>query len=222
MSGRLKEVYDQRNVLSGGDNQLKEGIMALRMKAAGDEHGGGVDSGAPDASGAGKPPKKDGWFKKQVTDPITGSLRRLFTRMILNKSMGRFFRALGLGPEALKDFGLDTGALLLRVALTLGTSLLMYKLISPVQRVEAWIAPWLVPSAESTQTTQAIIQAYGEDQLSNYQTASRFFEDVLNGGNTMISVKEHLVNIADFNNPKAKELFLVTVDAYRFELTMPD
>ena len=34
----------------------------------------------------------------------------------------------------------------------------------------------------------------------------------------MISVKEHLVNIADFNNPKAKELFLVTVDAYRFEL----
>ena len=81
-----------------------------------------------------------------------------------------------MGPEALKDFGLDTGALLLRVALTLGTSLLMYKLISPVQRVEAWIAPWLVPSAESTQTTQAIIQAYGEDQLSNYQTASRFLK----------------------------------------------
>ena len=41
-------------------------------------------------------------------------------------------------------------------------------------------------------------------------------------GNTMISVKEHFANIADFNCPKAKELFLVTVDAYRFELSMPD
>ena len=158
-----------------------------------------------------RPPKPPNWWDKFV-NRVSRTYQKFIGRLASRGGIGqRLVRMLGASDD-LKEMGYEITARALALAVTLGIGLCFYITTAPLSlRVEQTADP-------QAAAVNAITEFYGQDQAGNYQAASQFMADVLNGGNTMVSVKEHLVNIADFNNPRAKELFLVTVDAYRFEL----